>query len=140
MAGYLLIWVIAFVAIGALDALWHLLLFKKDYDQGLAPLLPQQSEGKQGMRGIPAIIAQLFVISAYVALVAIVVSLGGGMDAAALSGALAGILAISVYGLVNRGLIENWNKRITILEVIWGPIIGATSGVLIYWLINLFIG
>jgi len=140
VAGYLLIWVIAFVAIGALDALWHLVVFKKKYEQGLDPLLPRQSTDKQSMRGIPAIVAQIVVVTAYVALVAIIVSLGGGMDAAALTGTIAGILAISVYGLVNRGLIKDWNKTITLLEVIWGPIIGTAAGVLIYWLISLFIG
>jgi uncharacterized membrane protein len=47
---------------------------------------------------------------------------------------MGGILAISVYGLVNQALIKDWTWTLTILEVVWGPIIGALGGTFIAWL------
>jgi uncharacterized membrane protein len=49
-------------------------------------------------------------------------------------GILGGILAISVYGLVNQALIKDWSWRLTVLEVVWGPIIGGLGGLFIAWM------
>ena len=44
------------------------------------------------------------------------------------------VLGISVYGLVNQALIKDWTWRLTLLEFVWGPIIGALAGLFIGWL------
>ena len=59
---------------------------------------------------------------------------GQGYPVNFLVGAMGGVLAISVYGLVNQALINNWPWRLTILEVVWGPIIGGLGGLFIAWM------
>jgi uncharacterized membrane protein len=59
---------------------------------------------------------------------------GQGYGVNVLVGALGGVLAISVYGLVNQALIKDWAWRLTILEVVWGPIIGGLGGLFIAWM------
>ena len=46
---------------------------------------------------------------------------------------MGGILGISVYGLVNHWLIRDWSPAMTVLEVVWGPMIGAFAGAFIAW-------
>jgi uncharacterized membrane protein len=58
----------------------------------------------------------------------------GTMAEAALVGAVAGVLAITVYGVTNYALFKDWNLSITILEVVWGPILGCLSGVFAFWM------
>ncbi|MEA2056474.1 MAG: DUF2177 family protein [Patescibacteria group bacterium] len=52
----------------------------------------------------------------------------------ALIGTAAGVLAISVYGLVNYALVKNWTLDITILKVVWGRILGGLSGLFVIWM------
>ena len=40
-------------------------------------------------------------------------------------------LGVSVYGLVSHWLIRDWSAGMTILEVVWGPLLGAFAGVFI---------
>jgi uncharacterized membrane protein len=56
----------------------------------------------------------------------LIVEWSGGRSAA-------GVLAISVYGLVNQAVIDKWTWRLTIPEVVWGPIIGGLVGLFIAW-------
>ena len=71
---------------------------------------------------------------AFVVLTILGVRAGQGYPLNFLVGALGGVLAISVYGLVNQALIRDWPWRLTWLEVIWGPIIGGLGGLFIAWL------
>ena len=56
-----------------------------------------------------------------------------------LIGALAGILAITVYGITNYALFKDWSLKLTNLEVIWGPMLGGLSGAFIIWMQSLLI-
>ena len=58
---------------------------------------------------------------------------------AALIGAVAGILAITVYGVTNYALFKDWSLKLTVLEVIWGPMLGGFSGAFVVWMKSLFI-
>jgi uncharacterized membrane protein len=133
VARYLLIWAIAFVVISALDAFWHLGLFGRLYSERLRPVA-RLADGRLAMRAMPGLLSQVLVITAYLVLVFYQRPAGLTYGAAALIGATGGVLAISVYGLVNDALIRDWDRLLTVLEVIWGPIIGALSGLLIAWL------
>ena len=134
---YLLIWLIALVVISILDAVWHLGLFGRAYSERLRPVA-RLADGRLSMRALPGLLSQVLVITAYMVLLLYQRPNGLSYGAAALIGAAGGVLAISVYGLVNDALIRDWDRLLTVLEVIWGPIIGAVSGVLILWLRRLF--
>ncbi len=133
---YLLSWVIAFALVSAIDGVWHLLIFKNRYRAGIERVANVKN-GKVAFKGISALISQILVVTSIMILVLMVIGLGGSYQQAAIVGALAGTLAISVYGLVNYALIKNWSLDITILEVVWGPIIGASSGLLVAYLNNI---
>ena len=130
---YVAIWFAAFFGISAVDALWHLGIFGWAYGPRFR-LVARTVDGKMALQPIPGLISQVLVVSALMVLTILSVRAGQGYPVNLVVGAMGGILAISVYGLVNQALIKDWTWTLTVLEVIWGPIIGALGGTFIAWL------
>ncbi len=130
---YVAMWFVAFVGLSAVDALWHLGIFGWAYGPDFRRVA-RMKDGKTALQPIPGLISQVFVVSALMVLVILSVRANQGYPLNLLVGAMGGVLGISVYGLVNQALIKDWTWRLTILEVVWGPIIGALAGLFIGWL------
>ena len=128
---YVLLWVMSFVFTSLIDALWHLVCFRRSYVEGLKPLARMNGE-KIAFQPVAGLLSQVLVVSAIVFLV-LVLAGKGNYGAAFLVGAAAGILAISVYGVTNYALFKNWNLTLTLLELVWGPILGGLSGLFVFW-------
>jgi len=137
IARYLLIWLLSFVFTSAIDALWHLGIFRKMYAEGMKPVA-RMSEGKMAFHPLAGIVAQILVVTCIVFLVLYKNQKIEFLDAA-LIGMAAGILAITVYGITNYALLKNWSLSLTILEVIWGPILGGLSGIFVFWMRSLIL-
>jgi uncharacterized membrane protein len=134
---YAIIWILSFAFMSIIDALWHLGIFRKVYSEGIKPMARMSGE-KIAFKAVPGLLSQILVVTCIVFLVLYKVQKGSFLEAALL-GAIAGILAITVYGLVNYALFKDWGFDLTILEVIWGPILGGLSGVFVLWLKSLLI-
>ena len=130
---YVAIWFAAFFVMSALDALWHLGLFGWAYRPDFRSVA-RMVDGKLALQPIPGLISQVFVVGALMTMVILSVRGGQGYPLNVLVGALGGVLAISVYGLVNQALIKNWTWRLTLLELVWGPIIGGLGGLVVAWM------
>jgi uncharacterized membrane protein len=83
------------------------------------------------------VLSQVLVITAFVVLASLQFHSDGPYLKGIVSCMMGGILGISVYGLVNRWLIRDWSLAITILEGVWGPMIGAFAGLFIVWVSKL---
>jgi len=134
---YVLLWVMSFVFTSLVDALWHLVIFKKSYVEGIRPMARMNGE-KISFKAGPALLSQVLVVTSLVILV-LVAAKDGTSFLAALVGALAGVLAISVYGITNYSLFKDWNLSLTVLEFIWGPLLGGMSGLFVHWAKSLLI-
>ena len=128
---YVLLWLLSFIFTSLIDAALHLVIFKKPYVQGLKPLARMKG-GKMALKGGPGLLSQVLVVTCLVLLVFLAAD--GSSLLAAVVGALAGVLAISVYGVTNSALFKDWNLTLTVLEFVWGPILGALSGLFVHWL------
>jgi uncharacterized membrane protein len=133
---YAVLWAISFVGISAVDALWHLVIWGKIYGADIRKVAAI-ADGKPVFNNSSGVLSQVLVITAFVVLA----SLQFHSDVPYLKGIVScmmgGILGISVYGLVNRWLIRDWSLAITILEGVWGPMIGAFAGLFIVWVSKL---
>jgi len=135
---YALLWLASFVAISAVDALWHLAIWGRVYGAGIRRVAALV-DGKPVFRNVSGLAAQILVITAFVVLASLQFS--GGAAATGkivLSCVAGGVLGISVYGLVNHWLIRDWSAAMTVLEVVWGPLLGAFAGFFIAWAGRLF--
>jgi len=134
---YFLVWLLSFAFTSLIDAIWHLGIFKKAYSEGIKPLA-RMSGDKMVINPIAGILAQVLVVTCIVFLVLYKVQKINYQEAM-LIGAIAGILAITVYGFTNYALFKDWSLKLTVLEVIWGPILGASSGAFVIWIKSIFI-
>ena len=133
---YILVFIVVFVVVSLIDYVWHLVLLRKQFEEGIKQVGIVKDGKIQMQSPASGLISQVLVISSIMFLV-IYSGADSIIEAAAIGGA-GGVLAISVYGLVNRAIIKGWGKTITALEVIWGPLIGAMTGALVLYLVNLF--
>jgi len=134
---YFLVWLLSFAFTSLIDAIWHLGIFKKAYSEGLKPLARMSGE-KITLNPVAGILAQVLVVTCIVFLVLFKTQKVNYLEAA-LIGAIAGILAIAVYGLTNYALFKDWSFKLTVLEVIWGPMLGASSGVFVIWIKSILV-
>ncbi len=134
---YFLVWIIAFAFTSLIDAIWHLGIFRKAYTEGIKPLARMTGD-KITLNPIAGALAQILVVTAIVFLVLYKAQKGNIVEAAVI-GAVAGVLAITVYGVTNYALFKDWNFTLTVLEFIWGPILGGLSGIFVYWMKSLLI-
>ncbi len=134
---YFLVWLLSFAFTSLIDAIWHLGIFKKAYSEGIKPLA-RMSGDKMAINPFAGILAQVLVVTCIVFLVLYKVQKVNYQEAM-LIGAIAGILAITVYGLTNYALFKDWSLKLTVLEVIWGPILGASSGAFVIWIKSILI-
>jgi uncharacterized membrane protein len=129
---YIGLWVISFVGISAVDALWHLVVWGKTYREDIRKVAAVV-DGKLVLNTASGLLSQVLVITAFVVLAALQFRYSAPTLQAIIACAMGGVLGISVYGLVNHWLIRNWSAAMTILEVAWGPLIGAFAGWFIVW-------
>ena len=134
---YFLVWLLSFAFTSLIDAIWHLGIFKKAYSEGIKPLARMSGE-KITLNPVAGILAQVLVVTCIVFLVLFKTQKVNYLEAA-LIGAIAGILAIAVYGLTNYALFKDWSFKLTVLEVIWGPMLGASSGVFVIWIKSILV-
>jgi len=132
---YIFLWILAFLFTSAIDAVWHLVIFRKSYSEGMKPLARMTGE-RIVLKPVPGLLAQILVVTCIVVLILYGMQKGQLWEAA-LIGALCGILAITVYGFTNYAILKNWNMTLTILEVVWGPILGGLSGIFVFWMKSL---
>ena len=115
-------WIVAFIAaalaFGALDALWLGWAGPNFYRPKLGDLLTDS------FRMVPALVFY----AAYVAAIvwfAVRPGLAGGLGAAALNGALLGAICYATYDLTNQATLKHWSTTVTIADICWGAF--ATS-------------
>lgn len=134
---YFLVWLLSFAFTSLIDAIWHLGIFKRAYSEGIRPLA-RMSGDKMAFNAFAGILSQVLVVTCIVFLVIYNVQKVNYLEAA-LIGAIAGILAITVYGITNYALFKDWSLKLTVLEVIWGPILGGSSGAFVVWMKSVLI-
>ena len=115
-------WIIAFVAaalaFGALDALWLGWAGNNFYRPRLGDMLADS------FRMAPALVFYAAYVAAMVWF-AVRPGLSAGLGSAALNGALLGAICYATYDLTNQATLKQWSTTVTIADIIWGAF--ATS-------------
>ncbi|MDI6845021.1 MAG: DUF2177 family protein [Candidatus Saccharicenans sp.] len=125
---FLTLWVITLVLVSLVDALWHLVIFGRAYREDFK-VLAILKNNRIVFRTFYGFLAQLVLVSCLILLV--IFRDPEKVKFSVLVGAMAGLLAITVYGLTNYALIKDWSPRLMVLEVVWGPLLGAWGGLVV---------
>ena len=117
-------WIVAFVAaalaFGALDALWLGWAGPNFCRPRLGDLLAES------FRMAPALVFY----TAYVAAIvwfAVRPGLANGLGTAALNGALLGAICYATYDLTNQATLRHWSTTVTIADICWGAFATAVA-------------
>lgn len=129
---YAVLWVVSFIGLSVLDALWHLVFWGRIYRRDIR-LVARVVDGRLVLHNLSGALSQVLVVTALVVLASLQFRSEKPVQNAVLACLAGGVLGISVYGLVNRWLIKDWSLPLTLLEAVWGPAIGAFAGLFIVW-------
>jgi len=117
-------WIVAFiaaaVAFGALDALWLGWAGPNFYRPRLGDILADS------FRMAPALVFY----AAYVAAIvwfAVRPGLTAGLGAAVLNGALLGAICYATYDLTNQATLRHWSTTVTVADIAWGAFATAAA-------------
>jgi uncharacterized membrane protein len=116
---------VAYLTAGAvmfvLDAIW-LSTMSQFYRQHIGTML------MDGFRPVPAAVFY-FLYVAGIVLLAVWPALRYGEDwrAAAMSGAILGLVAYGTYDLTNYATLKTWSATLTAVDMAWGTVLTATA-------------
>jgi len=126
MAQFFKLYGIAFVLFFVIDLIWLGLIAKNLYQNQIGTLL------KTNTNWTAAIIFYLLFIGGLV-FFAIQPSISSAtLWKAMLYGALFGFTTYATYDLTNLATLEGWPIKITIIDLIWGSFLGASTSSLTY--------
>ena len=118
----------------ALDFLWLGVIANKLYINQFGSMLRLNNGGIQAL-WLPAIIVYLALIGGI--LYFVIPKADGDILHAFIVGAAYGFVTYATYDFTNLAVMANWPVMITIVDVVWGMFICATTSAISMWVHNL---
>ena len=115
-----LTYLIAFVVFFAVDMVWLGLVARGFYRKHLGAMLSPK------VNWPAAILFYLLFIAGLVVFAVKPVLLKGGTGEAAALGAFLGLICYATYDLTNLATLKNWPVIVTVVDLIWGTILGGS--------------
>lgn len=126
MAIFLKLYLIAFVLFLVIDLIWLGIVARNLYQNQIGSLL------KTNTNWTAAIVFYLLFIGGLV-FFAILPNIGSEtLWRTLLYGALFGLITYATYDLTNLATLEGWPIQITIIDLMWGTFLGASTSALTY--------
>ena len=113
-------YVVAAAVFGGLDAMWLRWAGPNLYRPALGDLLAP------AFRPAPAFVFYLIYLAGMVWF-AVRPGLAGGIGAAALNGALLGVLCYATYDLTNQATMRDWPLHVSLIDIAWGAFATAVA-------------
>jgi len=112
----------------AIDLLWLGLVAKNFYSQQIGFLM------RTDVNWVAAVLFYLLFIVGMVIFVIMPAVEKSSWTQALLLGGLFGLIAYSTYDLTNLATIKNWPLTVTIVDLIWGSLLGAAVSTITYFI------
>jgi len=124
------LWLIGFLFFTVLDLLWIGVVAAPVYRAEVGSLLVL-GEGMSAIRIVAAVITWLLITLSLVSFAT--PHLSPSVAVALARGALMGLVIYGVYDLTNFAVLRGWTLKVTVLDIVWGTVVCASTGVVIYW-------
>jgi uncharacterized membrane protein len=112
----------------AIDMVWLGLVAKNFYKNQIGSLM------KSDINWVAAIIFYLLFISGLVIFVIMPAVEKGSWLHALLLGALFGLITYATYDLTNLATLKDWPLLVTLVDLVWGTVLGAVVSVVTYFI------
>jgi uncharacterized membrane protein len=129
---FLKLYVIALPAFFAIDMIWLGLVAKNFYRGQIGFLM------KTDFNWIAAILFYLLFIAGLVFFVIIPAIERGSWGYALLVGALFGLITYATYDLTNLATLRDWPLLVTLVDMAWGSVLGASVSIVTYLIAQKF--
>ena len=116
----LILYAITFVVFFLIDMVWLGVVAKGFYRRHLGALLSPK------VNWAAAILFYLLFIAGIVVFAVRPALLGGGPSAALGLGAFLGLVAYATYDLTNLATIKDWPLVVTVVDLVWGTVLGGS--------------
>ncbi len=123
---FLKLYGISFIIFFAIDLFWLGIVAKNVYQRYIGELL------KPDVNWFAAILFYLLFIGGLVVFVLMPAVDAGSWVKALLLGAFFGFITYATYDLTNLATLKGWPIQITIIDLIWGTFLGASTSTLSY--------
>lgn len=120
---------IAFVIFFAIDLIWLTLISRKIYNKYLGSFMGD-------VKWIPAVLFYLLFVLGLVFFVINPAVAEQSFPLALLSGMFFGLITYATYDLTNLATLKNWPITITIIDLIWGSVLGGIVSSLTYLIVR----
>ena len=130
----LIIYVLTLVVFLAVDLIWLVKIAPKFYKKMIGHLMAPKPNGPA------AIIFYLLFIVGLVFFVGYPTFISGIWYEALINGALFGFFTYATYDLTNLATLKQWPLKVTIIDLIWGTFLSATTSTIVFFLASWIIG
>lgn len=128
---FLILYLLTVVVFFAIDIVWLGVISKKFYRDQLGALMSPK------VNWTAAIIFYLIFIFGIVFFVIYPAVAGDNITMAIGYGALFGFIAYATYDLTNLATIKGWPTLVTVVDLVWGSFLSASTSTLVFLLYNL---
>ncbi len=118
----------------AVDLIWLVKIAPKFYKKMIGHLMASKPNGPA------AIVFYLLFIVGMVVFVGYPTFASGQWWQALLFGAMFGFFTYGTYDLTNLATLKEWPLKVTIIDMIWGTFLSATTSTIVFFLANAIIG
>lgn len=126
---YLKIYGVALIIFFAIDMLWLGVIAKNLYDRFIGELLGD-------VKWLPAIIFYLLFIVGLTFFVIEPALAKESLTYALFAGMFFGFITYATYDLTNLATLEGWSIEITIIDLIWGSVLGGSVSLFTYLILG----
>lgn len=129
---FIILYLMTVVVFFAIDIVWLGVISKKFYDKHLGSLRSDKVNWTAGLIFYFIFIFGIVFFVIYPAVDAV------NIVTAIVSGALFGFVAYATYDLTNLATLKNWPITVTIVDLIWGTFLSASTSTIVYLLFSAF--
>jgi len=129
MTTFLKLYGVAFVIFFAIDLIWLSLIAKKLYAEYLGNFLGP-------VKWIPAILFYLLFVAGLVFFVISPAIEKQSLMYVIFAGLFFGFITYATYDLTNLATLKDWPINITIIDLIWGSVLGSSVSTITYLLLH----
>lgn len=124
--------VITYVIFFLIDIVWLALIAPKFYNAQIGHLMSEK------VNWAAALVFYLIYIAAVLFFVVNPALLDGSVKVAVIRGALLGFAMYATYDLTNLATLKDWPMLVTVVDLVWGTFITATTGGIATYVMNRF--
>ncbi len=132
MLNFLIIYITSFVVFFLVDLFWLVVVANKLYKKYLGFIM------KDSPNWGAAIIFYLLYIAGLVFFVIQPAIEKGSWQQALFNGLFFGFITYATYDLTNLATLKDWPFTITVIDLIWGTVLGGTVSILTYLIVSGF--